>query len=125
MARVRQKDTDLEQVVRSHLHKRGLRFRKHVGSLPGRPDVVFTRARLAVFIDGDFWHGYDFETRKNDMAPYWQAKIAGNIERDNRNFSRLQAMGWRVLRVWQHEIRHDTEAVIDRIVATYRGLDGS
>ena len=60
MSRVKNKDTDIEKIVRSELHKRGYRFRKHLKKLPGTPDIAFTRAKVAVFIDGDFWHGYRF-----------------------------------------------------------------
>ena len=60
MSRVKGKDTSIERLVRSELHKRGFRFRKHVKTLPGKPDIVFPKAKVAVFVDGDFWHGYDF-----------------------------------------------------------------
>ena len=117
MSSVRNRDTDLERLVRSGLHKRGLRFKKHVKGLPGTPDIVFTSQAIAVFIDGDFWHGYRFPAWKYKLSDFWKAKIAKNRERDRKNFRKLKRMGWRVIRIWQHEIRADVDACIDRIVS--------
>jgi DNA mismatch endonuclease (patch repair protein) len=115
MSRVKSKDTSLERLVRSELHKRGYRFRKNVALLPGKPDIVFASARLAVFIDGDFWHGYRFHRWGHKLTPYWQQKIETNRLRDLRNFCKLRRHGWKVLRVWGHEIKRDLEAVIYKI----------
>src|SRR5437763_3579619 len=93
MSLLKNKDTDLEILVRSELHKRGLRFRKHIKDLPGKPDIVFTKAKVVVFIDGDFWHGYRFPLWRDKSSPFWQAKIAKNRERDRRNFAELRRMG--------------------------------
>lgn len=117
MSRVRQRDTDIEREVRSALHRRGFRFRKHVKDLPGQPDIVFTRAKVAVFVDGDFWHGYRFDERAKTMKPYWRQKIQGNIERDRRNRRDLEGEGWTVLRVWQHEVRDDLAGILEMIEA--------
>lgn len=125
MGRVRQSNTDLERLVRSGLHKRGLRFRKNLRSLPGSPDVVFTRAKVAVFIDGDFWHGWKFEEKQHKYKPYWRQKIAENIARDERNFSNLREMGWTVIRIWQHEIKKDLPDVIERIAASVQEAQSS
>ena len=118
MSSVKNKDTNLEVAVRSGLHKKGYRFRKHVRSLPGSPDIVFTRKKIAVFVDGDFWHGYDFENLREKLSPFWQEKIAKNIARDERNFAALREMGWIVIRVWQHEIKKDLDGAVDRIAET-------
>ena len=120
MSRVRGKDTRIEQLVRSELHKRGLRFRKHVKELPGRPDVVFSSAKVAVFIDGDFWHGYRFGRWREDLSVFWQKKIEGNRSRDKRNFRKLRRMGWRVIRLWQHEIEDKLEKCIERVEGIVR-----
>jgi DNA mismatch endonuclease, patch repair protein len=116
MSRVKGKDTGLERLVRSGLQKRGLRFRKHVKNLPGRPDVVFHGARVAVFVDGDFWHGYRFALWAHQVSEFWQRKIQGNRERDRRNFARLRRQGWKVIRIWQHELEKDVAEQLDRIV---------
>lgn len=117
MSRVRGRDTGLERLVRSALHRRGLRFRKHVRALPGRPDIVFTTERVAVFLDGDFWHGYRFPLWERALSAFWRRKIAANRERDRRNFRRLRRLGWRVIRVWQHASRADLDGVVARITA--------
>ncbi|MHB8782128.1 MAG: very short patch repair endonuclease [Desulfobacteria bacterium] len=121
MSRVKGRDTGLEKAVRSAIHKRGLRFRKHSRNLPGRPDVVFIGAKLAVFIDGDFWHGYRFPAWVDSLPPFWREKIRKNRERDQRNFARLRKMGWRVLRVWQHQLKSDLTGCILRIISMVKG----
>lgn len=115
MSRVKGKDTGLETLVRSELHKRGLRFRKHVKDLPGKPDIVFSKARVAVFIDGDFWHGYRFPSWEHNLSDFWKEKIGKNRERDQRNFKKLRKMGWKVVRIWQHQVKNDFYGCITRI----------
>ena len=117
MSRVRAKDTSLERIVRSELHRRGFRFRKHVRTLAGRPDIVFRKAKVAVFIDGDFWHGYRFPLWKHTMTDFWQIKIQTNRERDQRNFRLLRRRGWKVIRIWQHLIESDLGSCIERVAA--------
>ena len=120
MSRIKGKDTGLELRVRSELHKRGLRFRKHLKELPGKPDVVFTKAKVAVFIDGDFWHGYRFPTWEHKVSDFWKTKISKTRERDMKNDHRLCEMGWTVIRLWQHELERDCEASIQSIVHTVK-----
>lgn len=117
MSTVRNRDTDIERAVRSELHKRGYRFRKHVRALPGTPDIVFVRDRVAVFVDGDFWHGYRFPQWRDTLSEFWQQKIALNRRRDRKNFARLRGMGWKVIRLWKHDIRGNLEGCIGRIEA--------
>ncbi len=117
MSRVRPKDTNLEKIVRSELHTRGLRFRKHVKELPGKPDIVFVNAKIAVFIDGDFWHGFRFPLWKHKIPPFWKRKIGKNRERDLKNFAKLRQMGWRVMRIWKHQVNEDLEGVVTKICA--------
>jgi DNA mismatch endonuclease, patch repair protein len=121
MSRVRSKDTVPELTVRKLVHARGLRFRKHCANLPGCPDLVFARYRVAVFIDGDYWHGWRFPRWSDKLTPYWKRKIEGNRRRDRRNFLRLRRQGWAVVRLWEHEIERDAERCIDRIEAAVRG----
>jgi len=111
-----------ERLLRQAIWRAGRRYRKNVAYLPGKPDVVFTRARLAVFCDGDFWHGNNWPERKRKLegghnAAYWIAKIERNVERDRENDARLAATGWRVLRFWESEIRADPARVAARVVA--------
>jgi DNA mismatch endonuclease (patch repair protein) len=116
MSLIRSRNTKPELVVRRLLHSRGLRFRLHLSALPGRPDLVFTAPRVVVFIDGDFWHGWWFPQWRDKMAPYWRAKIEGNRVRDARNARRLRRQGWRVVRIWEHRIKHDPDSCVDQIV---------
>lgn len=120
MSRVRGKDTGIERQLRSALHKRGLRFRKNVRGLPGTPDIVFVTKMIAVFVDGDFWHGYRFPVWEHKLNQFWSSKIAMNRQRDQRNFAKLRRWGWTVIRVWQHEIEGDLEAVVKRIYRTVK-----
>lgn len=115
MSRIKGKDTGLEKLVRAEIHRRGLRFKKHVKDLPGKPDIVFLEARVAVFIDGDFWHGYRFPLWKDGVPDFWKNKIGKNRERDRRNFRKLRSLGWRVIRLWQHAIERDLDGCVDRI----------
>ena len=117
MSRVKGKDTGLERVVRSALHRRGYRFRKHTSRLPGKPDIVFPSARVAVFVDGDFWHGYRFPLWRDQLMPFWKRKIGETRERDQRNFAKLRRSGWRVIRIWQHQIKRDLQGCIDSVIA--------
>jgi DNA mismatch endonuclease (patch repair protein) len=116
MSRIKGKDTGPEMKVRSALHKKGLRFRKHVKDLPGKPDIVFRKAKVAIFIDGDFWHGYRFPAWEDKVSDFWKKKIIGNRKRDVRNHRKLRSKGWKVIRLWQHEVERDFETCIDRIV---------
>ena len=107
MSRQKARDTGTEIALRRALHAQGLRYRVHRRPVPGvrrEADVVFTRARLAVFVDGCFWHGCpDHATWPKNNADFWRAKIEGNQARDRDTDARLAAAGWRVLRVWEHE----------------------
>jgi DNA mismatch endonuclease (patch repair protein) len=116
------RDTAPELLLRRALWARGLRYRTHLRGLAGRPDVVFTSARVAVFCDGDFWHGKDWDTRRAKLegganGDYWVAKIAANMARDQVTAARLTAEGWRVLRFWESEILADVGRVADAICA--------
>src|SRR5262245_26457349 len=116
MSQVKLKDGSLEIMIRSELHRRGYRFRKHVRSLPGSPDVVFPREKIAIFIEGDFWHGYELSKWEHKLSDFWKEKIHTNIKRDQKNFRKLRKMGWRVVRIWQHQIKRDLQSCVLRIV---------
>jgi len=120
MSRVKGKDTGLERLVRSELHKRGYRFRKHVKNLPGKPDIVFVKKKVAVFLDGDFWHGFRFPQWERTLSKFWRKKIGETRKRDQRNFAKLRRMGWRVIRIWEHTIEKDLDGVVRRIAKSVR-----
>lgn len=105
------------------LHRKGLRFRKHVKDLPGKPDVVFSRAKVAVFVDGDFWHGYEFPSWENKVSDFWKNKISKNRERDAKNHPMLREMGWTIIRLWQHELKQNFDGCIERIISAVHGTE--
>ena len=115
MSRIRGFDSKIEISVRNELDRHGLAYESNVMALPGRPDVVFTDAKLIVFIDGDFWHGYRYPAWKSRLSPYWQAKIERNRRRDRLNHAKLRRRGWRVLRLWAHQVHRDLPRCIDAI----------
>ncbi len=125
MSRIRSKDTKAEVRLRKALWSRGYRYRKNVKSLPGSPDIAIKKYKVAVFVDGEFWHGYNWEekqlTIKRNRA-YWIPKIERNMERDRENTRKLQEKGWLVLRFWEQRLKKEfnvclaliTEAIDDR-----------
>lgn len=116
MASVKQKNTKIEITLRKELRKKGIKgYRVHV-DLPGTPDVVFSRNKLAVFVDGCFWHGcpIDFRPPSTNVV-FWEGKIKKNIERDKEVNERLKRQGWTVLRFWGHEIKKTIDDVVEVI----------
>jgi DNA mismatch endonuclease, patch repair protein len=120
------RDTSPEVALRSALHKKGLRFRKHrrpLKSLRCDADLVFAREKVAVFIDGCFWHGCPQHGRRPKAnAPYWRAKIDRNQARDARNDAVLRAAGWRVIRAWEHESTTVVAGRVVQAILSRRGL---
>lgn len=109
------KDTSIELLLRRELHARGRRYRIHERGLPGCPDVVFPKQRLAVFVDGDFWHGYRLPVWEHELSEFWSTKLRRNKARDARNHRLLRRRGWTVMRIWEHQIHANVEACADRI----------
>ena len=117
MARIRGKNTKPERIIKNLLRKNGLRLKTHVKDLPGRPDFVSKKFHLAIFIDGNFWHGWRFPLWESKLTPFWKEKIRKNRLRDQRNFRRLKQKGWKVIRIWEHQIERDPEECLNRIAA--------
>ena len=116
MASIKSKNTKPEKQLGSLMHGAGLRYRKHVNDLPGKPDFVFRAKKVAVFVDGDFWHGYKYQQWKHKLSKeYWIKKIEGNIKRDKSNHAKLRRMGWTVIRVWEHQLAKDPLKVLGKI----------
>lgn len=121
MSRMPRRDTKPEMQLRRELHRRGLRFRLHL-QLPGCPDIGFTRVRLAVFVDGCFWHACPQHgaVPKNN-SEWWAAKLDANVARDRIKDDQLAALGWVAMHVWEHEA---VAVAAERIESTWRSLSG-
>ena len=117
MQAVKGTNTSLERTLSSAFHRQGWRYRRNYKPLPGKPDFVFTRLRVVVFVDGDFWHGWRYPLWKHKLSDFWRAKIERNRARDRRNFAKLRRRGWTVLRLWGHEVENDLTACVDRVRA--------
>jgi DNA mismatch endonuclease, patch repair protein len=124
MAAVRATGNAAESVLRLALWARGYRYRRYCQRLPGRPDLTFPRARVAVFVDGDFWHGRTFiergraallKTFKTPRKEWWIRKLLRNVERDREIDYQLAALGWHAVRVWERDIKHSPQMAIQRI----------
>ena len=125
MAAVKSKNSKAELLLRRALFNRGRRYRIHYPRLTGKPDIVFPRAKLAVFVDGDFWHGnawrlrgmpsFEEQFRFKSNPEFWEKKIRGNIERDREVTLALATSGWRVLRLWESEVLSDVAACVARV----------
>lgn len=126
MSRQARRNTQVELQVRRRLHSAGYRYRvdyRPDQSMRCRGDIVFTRRKVIVFIDGCFWHGCPLHaTQPKNNADWWRAKLASNVERDRRHSDALHDLGWRVLRFWEHE---DPADICGRIVAVVRALENS
>jgi DNA mismatch endonuclease (patch repair protein) len=108
MAAVRGKDTGPEMVIRRYLHQKGFRFRLHVKDLPGRPDLVFPKHKVVLFVHGCFWHRHPdcrYSTTPEKNADFWKNKFETNIARDRVNVEKLRGAGWRVIIVWACSVR--------------------
>lgn len=117
MAAIKSKNTKPEKAVRSALYKRGYRFRLHRKELPGTPDIVLFRHKTAIFVHGCFWHqhGCKHTSKPKTRKAYWNDKFAANNRRDKRNFAELRRDGWKVVVVWECEIRDDIDQVARRL----------
>ena len=122
MSRMPRASTGPELKVRRLLHHRGVRFRVHVRGLPGTPDIVFSRARLAVFIDGCFWHACpEHGVRPKSNADWWAQKLEANRERDGRKDVELVELGWQPVHFWEHETPSE---IADQIIVLWRQRTG-
>lgn len=113
MASVKGRDTGPELMLRRALYAHGVRgWRCHRKDLPGKPDLAFGRAKLAVFVDGGFWHGHPSKYWQGRTSPYWDEKIKRNQKRDKRVDGELAALGWRVLRLWDFQVEREPQTAV-------------
>jgi len=114
MSRIRGKDTKPEIIVRKYLHSKGLRFRLHDKSLPGRPDIVLKKYNTVIFIHGCFWHGHKnckYFVIPKTRTEWWLEKINRNIANDNANYSKLKESGWNIITIWECELKPKTKEI--------------
>lgn len=125
MSKVKSGDTAPEMALRRALHKAGMRGYRVRAKLPGSPDIAYTRYRVAIFVDGCFWHGcpHCYSLPQTNRA-FWKAKLEENRERDRRATEKLEDMGWRVIRFWEHEVEKDPDGCV-RIVGEIIGKEGT
>lgn len=120
------RDTKPEMTLRRELYRLGLRYRVDRAVIPGvrrRADVVFTRARVVVFVDGCFWHGCPMHgTQPKANAEWWRSKLEANVARDRDTDERLRAAGWRVVRIWEHEDMRAAALTVHQLIASHRDL---
>jgi DNA mismatch endonuclease (patch repair protein) len=119
MSKIKSQNTKPELKLKKTLWNLGFRYRKNVKKLPGTPDIVFPKDKIVIFVDGEFWHGYNWEEKKTKIKTnrdFWIPKIERNIQRDKRNNQLLSESGWYVLRFWEHEIKKDFEDCINQII---------
>jgi DNA mismatch endonuclease (patch repair protein) len=125
MRAVRSRGTQVESSIRSQLRGLGYKFRSNVADIPGKPDIVFARQKLIVFVDGDFWHGRQWKLRRFSTLEqqfqavnnkdYWVAKISSNVRRDRRVDRQLRGSGWHVVRIWESDWKRNGARCLGRI----------
>jgi len=118
MQAVKNKDSKIEVTLRKAIYHKGYRYRKNWRKVFGNPDIVFTKEKIAVFCDSEFWHGYDWENRKKDFKSrqdFWIPKIERNMERDKEVTAHLQSEGYVVLRYWGKRIKKELDSIINEI----------
>ncbi len=123
MQHIRSNDTEIEVLLRKALWKKGFRYRKNYKGLPGKPDIVLTKYKIAIFCDGEFFHGKDWEVlrtrlKNSNNSGFWIDKISRNIKRDDEINKQLMFMGWTVIRFWGKEIKKNTNECVCSVEET-------
>jgi len=120
MRKIKSQNTKPEIKLRKALWNLGYRYRKNLKKLPGTPDIVYSKQRLAIFVDGGFWHGYNWAEKMNSIKSnrnFWIPKIERNMQRDHMNNQLLSQDGWYVMRFWEHEINKDFHGCVNRVIS--------
>ncbi|WP_316841985.1 very short patch repair endonuclease [Pedobacter gandavensis] len=119
MSKIRGKNTKAEVLLRKALWAKHIRFRIHVKNMPGKPDIVINKYRLAIFVDGSFWHGFQWEQKKQSIksnTQFWIPKIERNMQRDKANQKQIENAGYTVMRFWDHEVTKSLEKCVNQVV---------
>lgn len=120
MGKIKSQNTKAEIKLRKALWNLGFRYRKNVKNLPGTPDIVYRKHKLAVFVDGGFWHGHNWDEKKSKIKTnrdFWIPKIERNMQRDNETNQLLSEAGWYVMRFWEHEVIKDFDGCVNRVIS--------
>ena len=121
MSHIRSTNTRPEEIVRKYLFSKGLRYRKNVRSLPGKPDIVLKKYNTIIFVNGCFWHKHNCGrfVMPSSNTEYWSKKINGNVERDKTNAEQLAELGWRIITVWECQLKKkNREEILSRLYET-------
>jgi len=122
MSRIRSSNTGIEKFIFKGLQSRGIYFQKHYKGILGTPDVAIPKKKIAVFIDGDFWHGFRYPAWKKRLhSKFWVTKIERNRARDRRTFAKLRRDGWKVMRLWEHQILKSPQKTLTGLALFVRG----
>ncbi len=117
MSNIRSKNTKIEIAIYKMLNERQIKYKKYY-NIAGKPDIAFPDRKIAVFINSDFWHGWRFPVWKKRLSnKYWRGKIFANITRDHKNYQALRRKGWKVIKLWEHSIKKDPLACVNKILA--------
>lgn len=125
MSLIRSKNTKPElafrKLVSSYFYPRGYRYKIHYKKLPGKPDIVFVTQKVAFFVDGSFWHGYRLRNGESNLSKeYWLPKIENNIQRDKKVNRQLRKMGWKVVRIWEHDLKKNPGKVLNLVISAMK-----
>jgi len=118
MGKIKSTNTQVEVMLRKKLWAKGIRYRKNNKEILGCPDISIKKYKIAIFIDGDFWHGFNWREKKRKIKnnrEYWIKKIEGNMQRDAKINKNLKKQGWCVIRFWEHEVKKDSNRCIEQI----------
>lgn len=127
MAKVKLKNGTAEQLLAKRLWGLGYRYRKNYKKLPGSPDIALTKQKIAIFVDGEFWHGQNWEERKQRLKAnreYWIEKIEENMARDKRNDEKLSALGWTIVHFWEKDVLKHLDDCVEKVESLIRGMNG-
>lgn len=121
MSHIKSKDTSIELLVRRYLFSLGYRYRINYKELPGKPDIVFTKKKIAIFIHGCYWHGHNCGSRyahtSQSNKTYWEAKIQRTQQRDQEQVTTLEKLGWRVLVLWECEVKQNFDDCTQQLIS--------
>ena len=126
MSAIKNKNTKPEIIVRKYLFKQGFRYRVNVSKLAGKPDIVLSKYKTVIFVNGCFWHLHKdckYFVWPKQNADFWQKKINGNVERDNRNYKTLKENGWKVIVIWECQLKKEREETLNALVKRIKECD--